>query len=117
MSIALSPILQTCALNPPKTALLAFTVQAFHSVLDLVQGLLLSVKPLQPNQIISVYYEIAFDGQIERRVGGKRRAKVDFQKPRLQIRIDQHIKAQDFKTVSPVSAVFPHLRLDIIFAA
>ena len=50
------------------------------------------------NQGKQVSNEVAFDSEIEGRVGVHRRGHVDLHQPGLQGRVDQHIEPQDFKT-------------------
>ena len=110
--------LQACALDAlSEPTFLALSVESLHPVLDLIDGFLLPIEPLDSYQIEHVTYQVALDGHIERRFCGHGRAQIDLNQPRLQIRVNQDVKAEQFKAVGPMRAILLHGGLDVVLAA
>lgn len=87
--------LQTRSLDSlAEAALLAFAIKALHAVLDLIDGLLLSVETFNTNQVERITYQVALDRHVEGGVSGQGWTKVDLNEPGLQIRVDKDVEAE-----------------------
>ena len=100
-----------------KVLLLSLVVETLHSVLDFVQGLLLSVESFDADKIESVGHEVRLDRHVQWGVTGHRRTQVDLQEPRLEIRVDQDIKPHDLEAIGSMGPILLHGILHVILAA
>lgn len=108
-----------CALDATAqvVGLLSLIVEALHSMLDLVEGLLLAIEALHAHQVERIAHEVRLDGHVERRVAGEGRRQVDLKEPGLQVRVDQDVEAQDLKAVGAMGTVLLHRILHVVFTA
>lgn len=91
-----------------ETAFLTLSVEALHSVLDLVYGLLLAVESFDADQVEHISDECALDRHVERGLGRQGRRQVDFKEPRLEVRVDEDVEAEHLEAVRAVCRILLH---------
>ena len=68
-----------------ESTLFTLSIQALHSMLDLVDRLLLSIETFDANQVEHITYQVALYRMIKGRISGHRRTQIYFNEPWFQI--------------------------------
>ena len=83
---------------------------------QLISRLFAPIEPSKADEVERVRQQIRFNLHIQGRISRQRWTQINFQNPRLEIRVDQDIEAEHFKTVQAEHVVLPH-RLEYVILA